>query len=78
MKLQAQVLAVSEVAVDKAQLKLRLSPQTPLDPAKLMAWVGRTRGANLSPDGAVRLPLLGTQDGPILQAQRVLVEWAGL
>ena len=78
IKLRAQVLAVSEVSVDKGQLKLRLSPQTPLDPNKLMAWVGRTKGASLSPDGAVRLPLLGTQDGPILQAQRVLVEWAGL
>jgi hypothetical protein len=43
-----------------------------------MAWVGRTKGASLSPDGALRLPLLGTQDGPLLQAQRVLAEWAGL
>jgi transcription-repair coupling factor (superfamily II helicase) len=66
------------VAVDKGQLKLRLSPQTPIDPAKLMAWVGQTRGASLSPDGAVRLPVLGTADGPILQAQRVLGAWAGL
>jgi len=78
VKLRAQVLAVSEVSVDKGQLKLRLSPQTPLDPNKLMAWVGRTKGASLSPDGAVRLPLLGTQDGPILQAQQVLTEWVGL
>jgi transcription-repair coupling factor (superfamily II helicase) len=78
VKLRAQALAVSEVAVEKGQLKLRLSPQTPLDGAKLMAWVGQTRGASLSPDGAVRLPLLGTADGPILQAQRVLAEWAGL
>ena len=78
VKLRAQVLAVSEVAIDKGQLKFRLSPQTPLDPAKLMAWVGRTKGASLSPDGAVRLPLQGTADGPILQAQRVLVEWAWL
>ncbi|MBK9795255.1 MAG: hypothetical protein IPP58_01925 [Holophagaceae bacterium] len=73
VKLKAQALGVSEVkAVDKGQLKLRLSPQTPVDPAKLMAWVGQTKGASLSPDGAVRLPVLGTADGPILQAQRVL------
>jgi transcription-repair coupling factor (superfamily II helicase) len=78
VKLRAQHLAVSEVAVDKGMLKFRLSPQTPLEPAKLMAWVGRTKGASLSPDGAVRLPVLGTQDGPLLQAQRVLAEWAGL
>ena len=72
------MLAVSEVALDKGQLKFRLSPQTPLDPARLMAWVGRTKGASLSPDGAVRIPVQGTADGPILQAQRVLVAWAGL
>jgi len=78
VKLKAQLLGVSEVAVDKGQLKLRLSPQTPLDPAKLMTWVGQTKGASLSPDGAVRLPVLGTADGPILQAQRVLGAWAGL
>ena len=78
VKLRAQVLGVSEVAVDKGALKLRLSPQTPLEPAKLLAWVGRTRGASLSPDGNLRLPLLGTADGPILQAQRVLSEWAAL
>jgi transcription-repair coupling factor (superfamily II helicase) len=66
------------VAVDKGQLKLRLSPQTPLDPAKLLAWVGRTKGASLSPDGSVHLPLLGIQDGPILQAQQVLAGWVTL
>jgi transcription-repair coupling factor (superfamily II helicase) len=78
VKLRAQALAVSEVAVEKGQLKLRLSPQTPVDPVKLMAWVGAQRGASLSPDGAVRLPVLGSQEGPILQAQRVLTEWTGL
>jgi len=81
VKLRAQVLAVSEVALDKGQLKFRLSPQTPLDPVKLMAWVGQKKGAQFTPDGTVRLPMLGTlsaQDGPMLQAQRVLAEWAGL
>ena len=78
VKLRAQALAVSEVTVEKGQLKLRLSPQTPLDPGQLLAWVGRQSGGSLSPDGAVRLPLRGTEDGPTLQAQRVLAEWAAL
>jgi transcription-repair coupling factor (superfamily II helicase) len=78
VKLRAQALAVSEVAVDKGHLKLRLSPQTAIDPTKLLTWVGRQKGASLSPDGAVRLPLQGTQDGPVIQAQRVLAEWAAL
>jgi transcription-repair coupling factor (superfamily II helicase) len=78
VKLRAQHLAVSEVGVEKGQLKFRLSPQTPLDPAQLMAWTGRTKGASLSPDGTLRLPLLGTAEGPLLQAQRILLEWGGL
>ena len=78
MKLRAQLLGVSEVGIDKGQLKIRVSPQTPLEPAQLMAWVGRQKGASLSPDGALRLPVLGSADGPILQAQRVLAELASL
>ena len=78
VKLRAQLLGVSEVGIDKGQLKIRVSPQTPLEPAQLMAWVGRQKGASLSPDGALRLPVLGSADGPILQAQRVLAELASL
>ena len=76
VKLRAQALAVSEIAVDKGMLKFRLSPQTPLDPIKLMAWVGRQKGAQLSPDGTLRIPLQGTGASAMLQAQRVLAEWA--
>jgi transcription-repair coupling factor (superfamily II helicase) len=36
------------------------------------------KDAQLNPDGAVLLPILGREEGPILQAQRVLAEWAGL
>jgi hypothetical protein len=53
-------------------------PQTPIDPAKLMVWVGQTKGASFSPIGTVRLPLFGKADGPILHAQRVLAAWAVL
>jgi transcription-repair coupling factor (superfamily II helicase) len=78
VKLRAQHLAVSEVAVQSGRLKLRLSPQTPLDAAKLLAWVRAQKDAQLNPDGAVLLPLQPAQGGAILQAQRVLAEWAGL
>ena len=77
VKLRAQALAVSEVTVDKGRLKLRLSPQTPVDPAKLMAWVRNQKGAQLNPDVAVLLPLLPSEGGPIRQAQGVLAVWAG-
>ena len=47
VKLLAQAVAVSEVSLDKGQLKLRVSPQTPLDPGKLMAWVRAQKEAQL-------------------------------
>ncbi len=78
VKLRAQALAVSEVTVDKGRLKLRLSPQTPVDPAKLMAWVRARREAQLNPDGAVLLPLPPGEGSAVLQAQRVLADWAGM
>lgn len=77
VKLRAQALAVSEVTVDKGRLKLRLSPQTPVDPAKLMAWVRARKDAQLNPDGAVLLPMPPSEGGAIRQAQSVLAEWAG-
>jgi transcription-repair coupling factor (superfamily II helicase) len=78
VKLRAQVLAVSEVGISSGRLKLRLSPQTPVDPGRLVEWVGRTKGALLNPDGTVLLPLEGKDSGPIAQAQAVLGAWAGL
>jgi len=78
VKLLAQAVAVSEVSLDRGRLKLRVSPQTPLDPARLMAWVRSQKDAQLFPDGSVLLPAKGTDAGPILQAQSVLEVWAGL
>ncbi|MCE1229731.1 MAG: transcription-repair coupling factor, partial [Firmicutes bacterium] len=76
VKLRAQAVAVSEVSLDNGRLKLRVSPQTPLDPAKLMAWVHRQKEAQLTPDGSVLLPLQGQDFGVLHQAQDVLAQWA--
>ncbi len=78
VKLRAQALAVSEVGLATGRLKLRLSPQTPVDPQKLMAWVRGIRDAQFNPDGTVLLPLQGRDPGPVFQAQRVLADWAGM
>ncbi|HJV90003.1 MAG TPA: transcription-repair coupling factor [Holophagaceae bacterium] len=78
VRILAQQLAVSEVTLTNGKLRLKLSPQTPVDPGKLMVWVSQQKGATLTPDGAVLLPPVGTQDGPILQAQQVLEGWKGL
>jgi len=78
VKLRAQAIAVSEVTLDKGRLKLRVSPQTPLDPTKLMAWTRTQKDAQLTPDGSVLLPVQGHEYGAIHLAQRVLEEWAGM
>jgi transcription-repair coupling factor (superfamily II helicase) len=78
VKLMAQAVAVSEVSLDKGKLKLRVSPQTPLDPKKLLAWIGSQKGGQFTPDGSVLLPVQETGAGTVLQAQQVLEVWARL
>jgi transcription-repair coupling factor (superfamily II helicase) len=75
VRILAQAVAVGEVGVDKGRLKLRLSPQTPLDPGRLMAWVGQRKDASFTPDGTVLLPL-PPGASPIQQAQETLKAWA--
>jgi transcription-repair coupling factor (superfamily II helicase) len=76
VRIRAQALAVSEVSAEKGRLKLRVSPQTPLDPMQLMAWVGAQKGAQFSPDGTVLVPAAPV--GPVRQAQELLLAWAAL
>jgi len=77
VKILAQAVAVNEVSLDRGRLKLRVSPQTPLDPMKLMAWVQARRDGTFTPDGTVIVPL-PTGAESIAEAQRVLREWAQL
>jgi len=74
VRIRARALAVSEVSTEKGRLKLRVSPQTPLDPAKLMAWVRQQKGAQFNPDGTVLVP--ADAGGAIRQAQDLLAAWA--
>ncbi len=79
VRLAAQRLALSEVGSDKGKLRLRLSPQTSLDPGKLMAWVREQKDGAFSPDGTVTLALgPGGADAAIRRAQEVLGAWAGM
>jgi len=74
VKLSAQKLAVSEVSCGQGRMKLKLSPQTPLNPAKVMAWVQQRKNAAFSPDGSVSIPV-GDLTNPIILAQSILSEW---
>jgi transcription-repair coupling factor (superfamily II helicase) len=78
VRIRAQALAISEVSTDRGRLKLRVSPQTPLDPVKLMAWVRQQKGAQLNPDGTVLVPAVAGPAGVIHQVQELLAAWAVL
>ncbi len=79
VRVLAQRLAISEVAAQSGRLKLRVSPQTGLDPARLFAWVQAQKGGAMAPDGAVTVPLgPGGVDAHIRQAQGVLEAWSDL
>jgi transcription-repair coupling factor (superfamily II helicase) len=75
VRILAQAVAVSEVAMDKGRLKVRVSPQTPLDPVKLMAWVQARKGVQFTPDGTIMFPVASTGVPGIQQAQEVLAAW---
>jgi transcription-repair coupling factor (superfamily II helicase) len=77
VRILAKAVAVGEVSSEKGRLKLRLSPQTPVDPGKLMAWVRQQKGGQFNPDGTVFLAAPGPGDATIRQAQEVLGVWAG-
>jgi transcription-repair coupling factor (superfamily II helicase) len=73
VKLQAQRLAISEVGCSQGKFKFKLSPQTPIDPAKLMSWVQQRKNAAFAPDGSVSFP---AGAGNLVQlAGAVLGEW---
>jgi transcription-repair coupling factor (superfamily II helicase) len=78
VRILAQGLAISEVSLANGRLRLKPSPQTALDPTKLLTWVSQQKGAQATQDGAILLPPIGTEVGPIVQAQRVLEAWQGL
>jgi len=75
VKIQAQRLAISECCYINGKIKFKLSQQTPVDPAKLMAWVQMRKNAVFSPDGSVTLPASG--DNPAHLAMLILKEWEG-
>ncbi|NTV76120.1 MAG: transcription-repair coupling factor, partial [Holophaga sp.] len=76
VKILAQALAVGEVSAEKGRLKLRLSPQTPVDPGKLMAWVRQQKGGQFNPDGTVFVAAPAPGDASVRQAQEILAAWA--
>jgi transcription-repair coupling factor (superfamily II helicase) len=75
VRIQAQRLAVSEVIHSQGKLRFKLSPQTPIDPARLMAWVQQRKNTVFSPDASVTLGVVAENGCPILLAKSVLKEW---
>ena len=57
LRLQAAALGVRQVDRTGAALLLHLRPDTPLPATGLARWVTQHKGASLSPEGALRVPL---------------------
>ncbi len=67
LKTLAQEIGVEAVDRRHNLLNIKFHQQTPVDPARLMAMVGRTRGAQFTPAGVLLLPLEGqTAAGEVL------------
>ena len=78
LRMKAQALAISEISADNGQLKLRISPQTPLEPIKIMNWIQRQKNTKINADGTVVLPASPTKDSLIRQVNSILTTWATL
>jgi transcription-repair coupling factor (superfamily II helicase) len=78
LRIKAQTLAISEISTDNGSLKLRISPQTALEPIKLMTWVQQQKNTKLNTDGTITVPANPTKCGLIQQVHTILTAWAAL
>lgn len=78
LRIKAQALAISEISTDNGRLKLRISPQTPLEPIALMTWVQQQKNTKLNTDGTIIMPANPTQEGVIQQVHSILTAWTML
>jgi transcription-repair coupling factor (superfamily II helicase) len=78
LRARADSLGVLQADLGTSALHLRLSPQTPLGPERLVAVTRALPGATLSPEGVLRAPLSGPVDAlAALEALFQRLEQAG-
>jgi transcription-repair coupling factor (superfamily II helicase) len=78
LRIKAQTLAISEISIDNGRLKLRISPQTPLEPIKIMSWIQQQKNTKFNADGTIILSANPTKEGVIQQAHNILNAWTAL
>jgi transcription-repair coupling factor (superfamily II helicase) len=78
LRIKAQALAISEISIDNGRLKLRISPQTPLEPIKIMSWIQQQKNTKFNADGTIILSANPTKEGVIQQAHNILNAWTAL
>jgi transcription-repair coupling factor (superfamily II helicase) len=78
IRIKAQALAVSDISVENGRLKLHISPQTPLEPIKIMTWVQQQKNAKFNADNTITLPACSNKDDLILQVSNILSIWTKL
>jgi transcription-repair coupling factor (superfamily II helicase) len=72
LRLRAEALGLLQVERGERALLLRPGPAPALPAERVLAFVARTRGAALSPDGALRVPLASGAD-PLTALDAVLL-----
>ena len=70
LRLSAEKLGILSVERDGRILSFRFDPSSPVDPAKLVDLAGRLPGAQMTPDGVLKLSVAGLEAPELLLAVR--------
>jgi transcription-repair coupling factor (superfamily II helicase) len=73
LKLLAERLRAISIDYAGEKAVVRFSPDSPVPPQRLIEVVGKTRGAHLSPEGIVRVPV-GAAEGERVERVRALLK----
>jgi transcription-repair coupling factor (superfamily II helicase) len=70
LRLSAEKLGIVSIEREGGALSLRFDPSSPVDPAKLVEIAGRSPGAQMTPDGVLKLSVAGLGAPELLLAVR--------
>jgi transcription-repair coupling factor (superfamily II helicase) len=76
LRLECERIGISQIDRKKDQLHIRFTEKAAINPGRLMQLVGRNakKGAQFTPQGILRFPLVATRPDEILLEVRALLE----
>jgi transcription-repair coupling factor (superfamily II helicase) len=72
LKLLAEKLRVASVDYAAEKVSIRFAAESPVAPEKLIGAVSRLKGASLSPEGVLRIPVGAREDARVEKVREVL------